>query len=60
MKFGQLLAGQRGGEIGIAGPNQVEDLLPERIGDLVVGAPAPVAGNRNRPFQTAIAPTWII
>ncbi len=25
----------------------VEDLLPERIGDLVVGAPAPVAGNQS-------------
>ena len=46
MAFDQLLTGEGGAKIGIVGPNQVEDLLPERIGDLVVGALAPVTGSQ--------------
>ena len=47
MTFGQLLAGQGGAEIGIAGANQVENLAPARIADPVVGVLAPVAGNQS-------------
>ena len=46
MPFGQLLTSQSGPEIGIVGPDQIEDLPPDRVGDPIVGGLAPATGNQ--------------
>ena len=52
MPFGQLLAGERGAEVGIVAPDNPEDLLPDGIRDGVPRTFPPMARNQSsRPFD---------
>lgn len=43
MAFGQLLAVERGAEVGVLGPDDPEDLLPDGLRDGITGMPPPMA-----------------